>query len=59
MKGEAYPPRLDARDGRETKKNHQQRRPPSSLRELGKRENITRPDGIMRGYISSTVKLGR
>jgi hypothetical protein len=43
-----YPPRLDERDGKETKKNHQLvKRPPSSQRELGKRENITRLDGIM------------
>jgi hypothetical protein len=34
--------------------NPQLRRPPRSQRELGKRENITRWDGIMRGYISST-----
>jgi hypothetical protein len=40
----------DDRSGKEKKKNPQQRRPPSSPRELGKRENITRPDGIMRGY---------
>jgi hypothetical protein len=37
------------------KKNCQLRRPPSSQRELGKRENITCWDGIMRGYISSTM----
>ena len=49
-----YPPRLDERDGKETKKHRQLRRPPSSQRELGKRESITCLDGIMRGYISST-----
>ncbi len=30
------------------------KKPPSSQRELGKRESITCLDGIMRGYISST-----
>jgi hypothetical protein len=54
MRDVMYPPRLDKRDGKETKKNHQLRRPPSSQRELGKRESITCLDGIMRGYISST-----
>ena len=54
MREEMYPPRLDERDGKETKKNHQLRRPPSSHRELGKRESITHLDGIMRGYVSST-----
>ncbi len=49
-----YPPRLDKRDEKETKKNSQLRRHPSSQRELGKRENITRWDGIMRGFMSST-----
>jgi hypothetical protein len=49
-----YPPRLDERDGKETKKNCQLRRPQSSQRELGRRESITRLDGIMRVYISST-----
>jgi hypothetical protein len=43
-----YPLRLDERDGKETKKHRQLRRPPSSQRELGKRESITRLDGIMR-----------
>ncbi len=32
---------MDERDGKETKKNRQLRRPPSSQRELGKRVNIT------------------
>jgi len=47
--------------GKENEKNPRQRRPPSSPRELGKRENITHRDGIMRGYISSTrfAKNGR
>jgi hypothetical protein len=54
IRDKMYPPRLDQRDGKDTKKNRQLRRPPSSQRELGKRENITRRDGIMRGYISST-----
>ncbi len=49
-----YPPRLEKRDKKETKKDHQLRRSPSSQRELGKRESITLLDGIMRGYISST-----
>ncbi len=51
----------DDRSGKESKKNCWQRRPPSSPRELGKRENITHRDGIMRGYISSTrfAKNGR
>jgi hypothetical protein len=61
MRDDMYPPRLDKRDGKETKKSRRLRRPPSSQRELGKRENITRWDGIMRGYISSTkfAKNGR
>jgi hypothetical protein len=54
IRDKMYPPRLVKRDGKETKKNRQQRRPPSSQRGLGKGENITRWDGIMRGYISST-----
>jgi hypothetical protein len=54
MRIKMYPPRLDERDGKETKKNCQLRRPPSSQRELGKRDNIACRDGIMRGYISST-----
>jgi hypothetical protein len=54
MRDEMYPPRLNERDGKETKKNCQLRRPPSSQRDLGKRESITRLDGIMRGYIFST-----
>ncbi len=54
MREEMYPPRLEERDGKETKKNCQLRRPPSSQRDLGKRENATRWDEIMRGYISST-----
>jgi hypothetical protein len=51
----------DNRSGKENKKNHQRRRHPSSRRELGKRENITRLDGIIIGYISSTrfAKNGR
>ncbi len=40
--------------GKENEKNPRQRRPPGSPRELGKRENITRQDGIMRGYNSTT-----
>ncbi len=54
MREEMYPLRLDKRDGKETKKNHQLRRPPSSQRELGKRENTARRDESMRRYISST-----
>jgi hypothetical protein len=54
MRDKMNPPRLDERDGKETKKNPQLRRPPSSQREPGKRENITCRDGIMMGYISST-----
>jgi hypothetical protein len=54
MRDKMYPSRLDKRDGKETKKNRQLRRPPSSQRELGKRESITGLDVIMRGYISST-----
>jgi hypothetical protein len=41
MRDEMYPPILDKRDGKETKKHPQLRRPPSSQRELGKRESIT------------------
>jgi hypothetical protein len=61
MRDKIYPLRFDKRDGKETKKNCGLRRPPSSQRELGKRENITCWDGIMRGYISLTrfAKNGR
>jgi hypothetical protein len=54
MSNKMYPPRLDEQDGKEIEKNCQLRRLPSSQRELGKRENITCLDGIMRGHISST-----
>ncbi len=54
MRDKIYPPRLVKSDGKEAKKNRRLRRPPNSQRELGKRENITCRDGIMRGYISST-----
>ncbi len=49
MRDKMYPLRLDKRDGKETKKNHQLRRHPSSQRELGKRESITHLDRIRKG----------
>jgi hypothetical protein len=39
----------DDRYGKENKRNHQQRRPPSSQRKQEGRENITHQDGITRG----------